>query len=157
MNQAVINTLAADNGFITNLTVDRLNIAGNSATFADFAEFNGNAYGTGSLILIAAAGVLVPPGETTEILTCVTLDHAYIAGPQDWGFRIRRTFGGPAVTLLERSGMQFGNDYPTVTLLEEITNNTSAPVNYIAAFLWNGQNSDIKLRRCNLSLFGRIR
>ena len=157
MNQAVINTLAADNGFITNLTVDRLNIAGNSATFADFAEFNGNTDGTGSLILIAAAGVLVPPGETTEILICVTLDHGYTGGPQDWGFRIRRTFGGPAVTLLERSGMQFGNDYPTVTLLEEITNNTSAPVNYIAAFLWNGQNSDIKLRRCNLSLFGRIR
>ena len=156
INQAVINTLAADTGFISNLTVDTLNLAGNSATAAQFSKLAAQKDGTGAFISDALTGMItIPKNVTAQILYVANFSHGYSSGAKEWGFRIRTTFDySPPV--LERSGMQGVNDYPAVAGIVTHTTSGSA-VSFAVSVDWWGEDSTLKLRTdgTTLSLFAR--
>ncbi|MCI2214170.1 hypothetical protein, partial [Pseudosulfitobacter pseudonitzschiae] len=140
INQAVINLLAADAGFISNLMVDTLQIAGNAVTVPVINYGSGTKVGNGAWQSLAFLIVDMPvAGQNVALLW--NISQGYTSGTPTWGFRLRKEAPGVAIsTLYSREGMTFGNDYPSGTIL---ATGLPAGPNYFH-LEWKGQNSGIQ-------------
>jgi len=134
IDQAVINTLAADTGFISNLEVDTLNIAGNAVTIP-VTGTSSQLTGNGSLQAMVNVSFILP--AVSNVLILWTIEQGYIGTTPTWGYQLRKSDG--TFTYDERSAMTFGNDFPTGQLL--LTNQPAGAFN--VQLRWNGQNSNI--------------
>ena len=156
-----------DNAAIVNLSVGSLKLGNNSATVADFDQYNPTINpanfipGAGLTIPRDActAIIQVPPLQTADIFLAFGVRHGYLSTPVQWGFRVRRNIlGVSTVTLTERTGMTATNDFPVVTYLHTVTNNSSSSnMSVLIDADWYGQNSNIELQDATLSLIARYK
>jgi len=135
--------LAVDNGFISNLTVDTLNIAGNSVSFNSTAQRGVTIAGDGTWRFGVSTFVTVPGNTAAKILAVGSLEQGYPGGAATWGFRMSVT--DTAGYLLNRDGMNATNDYPTVSAMFDVNNTGTGDKNYTVLIEWKGQNSNIEL------------
>ena len=135
IDDAVITTLAADTGFISELTVDTLNIAGNAVTIP-VTGTGSQLTGNGGLQVMVTLSINLP--VISDVLIIWTVEQGYTGSTTaTWGYEIRRT--NSAQIYDARAGMAFGNDFPTGQLLL-----TDRPAGAFSVQLrWNGQNSNI--------------
>lgn len=131
IDTAVIENLVAADAFIDNLYVETFNLAGNSVTIPA-ANTGAVKAGNGNWQQLAIDTVSMPYGG--HLLILWNIQHGY-SGVQDWGFRIVLN----ATTLLSRSGMTFGNDYPSGAFLVE----NVVPGNKVVQLEWLGANGSI--------------
>lgn len=161
-SNAFITALTSETAFINNLTVgtgriDTLQLAGNAATAAAFSQKTSGSYGAGMSTAISAGAqnISIPASSAAKILVVASFQQGYVSGARDWGFRIRRTFNGVTTTLLTRLNMSAINDYPTVALLDTVTNivNPQAERSVLYQVDWYGENALIELQKANTSIF----
>ncbi|MEM6738938.1 MAG: hypothetical protein AAF646_02410 [Pseudomonadota bacterium] len=130
--QAVIEDLAVENAFISNLVVDTLNLAEGAVTIPRFA-IGGVLQGNGGF-QVAASDTLTFTRGGNSVLILWSFEQGY-NGVQDWGFRIRVN----GVLFQQRSGLAFGNDYPSGQWLLEFVPSGQRTIN----LEWFGENANI--------------
>lgn len=143
---------------VKNLGVKTAQIAFNSATTANILETTSSIDGTGfPQSVFVGDSIDIPAGETADVFITIFLDQGYTGGARDWGYELVRNFNSDIVALLTRTGMQEVADTPTIAYMEEITNTTSVDHAYEVTFLWEGEDSTLKLSRANMNLLMRMR
>lgn len=140
VTNANIGNAQIDTAKIKDLAVDTLKIAGNAVTVPVISYGFGTKVGDGEWQTLASVVVDMPvAGENVALMW--NISQGYSVGTPSWGFRLRKELlGGAISTLFSREGMNFGNDYPSGTILA-----TSLPTGPSIFYLdWKGQNSNIQ-------------
>lgn len=151
-----IDTAAVDTAEIASLAVTKADDFQDD-TPGGLSELPGNgAYQT----VIPASAIAIPANTTASILFLTSFQQGYTSGARQWGFRLYGKLNSTSFTgsdiLLERSGMNAINDFPTVQTLAETISVSSSGTYYIRVD-WYGQDSTIKLQKVITSTFFRYR
>lgn len=143
---------------IRNADIDTLKLAGNAATAADFGQVSNNTPGAGinTQLSGASAAVTIPANTTARVFISANYRQGYTAQPRQWGYFL---FGGVngTSTITTRTGMSATNDQAVVTHLVTATNTASVPRSFIAFADWFGEDGNIVLQSCTISIFAQWR
>ena len=138
MDQAVIDSLAVDNGFISNLTVDTLNIAGNAVSTSEYHTSGSTYVGDGTYDIVFNEFVFAPADTVTRIFFAVDFEHGY-SGQRDWSYIIEK-YDGSYTTLKSRADMAEITDYATVTGIVELDTTGSGVSSQVGLRVkWRGE------------------
>jgi hypothetical protein len=165
ITNAKIANAAITNAKIGTAAVDRLNIAGNAATAADFDAYLTGVTGSGSGTPSASTGVgiatiTVPASTTAELLLIVTFRHGYtVSSDVKWAFEMERYVGSPyfnSSVVESRAGHEARTDFATIQYLATYTTTSAGAAAVSFRVKWGG-NTGISLQKSFVSLFARWR